>query len=310
MAAALALWGCGGSTAGRNSVAVPSCVVGSAVSCTCSDNRTLTAMCLPSGMGYELCPCGALPGTSGTGGTAQAPQSSGLGTGGTVAAMGTGGAMMLATGGARAPGTGGTGGMSGTGGAGGLSGSGGMVAGTGGMSMTGGTGGGTAGAGANISGLPDAELDMLRQTCVDDINMYRATLMLTPLKRASAAQEACSDMGAQMDGDSGVAHQSARAGLCRSVGLGAEDACPGWGVGGFTGNATVADALKNCLMGMWAEGPPPSGTTVAQCIMDTAGCFQQHGHWINMSSSTSGVVACAFYKMKTGAYWMNQDFAQ
>jgi hypothetical protein len=168
---------------------------------------------------------------------------------------------------------------------------------------------GSGASGENLAGVSAAELDMLRQTCVDEINMYRATLTtmkLNALKRATPDQEACSDKGAQMDGDSGMAHGSARAGLCRSVGLGAEDTCPGWGVGGRTGNATLADALKGCLKSMWAEGEPP--VSRAECTQDINGCFQQHGHYLNMSG-TAAAVACSFYKMNTGQYWMNQDFS-
>lgn len=167
-----------------------------------------------------------------------------------------------------------------------------------------------AGAGGNLAGVPSEELQALRQTCVDEINRYRATLpalMLAPLVRATADQEACSDKGAQMDGDSRMAHGAARTGLCRSVGLGAENTCPSWGVGGFSGNATLADALKGCLKAMWEEGEPPSGRDA--CIADVSGCFQAHGHYLNMSG-TANAVACSFYKMSDGKYWMNQDFSQ
>jgi hypothetical protein len=191
-------------------------------------------------------------------------------------------------------------GMFGAAGAAGKAGGGGSTAGAGGSA-------GTTGAGGSSSGVPTDELEMLRQVCVDEINMYRAMLSLTPLKRASAAQEMCSDKGAQMDGDSGVAHMSARAGLCRSVGLGAEDTCPGWPVGGRGGSATIADALKGCLKSMWAEGMPPVSREA--CIMDSSGCFQMYGHYLNMSDPNAGAVACSFYKMMNGNYWMNQDFA-
>jgi hypothetical protein len=150
---------------------------------------------------------------------------------------------------------------------------------------------------------------MLRQTCVDEINMYRAMLPnLKPLKRASAAQEMCSDQGAQMDGDSMMAHGAFKAGLCARQGFNSEDSCPGWGVGGFSGNKTIADALKGCLKGMWAEGEPP--VSRAMCMQDLSGCYQKHGHYLNMSDSGIGVASCAFYKMKSGQYWMNQDFGR
>jgi hypothetical protein len=162
--------------------------------------------------------------------------------------------------------------------------------------------------GPNVAGIPDAELDALRQACVDEINMYRATLTmanLKPMKRASPAQESCSDQGAQMDGDSGMAHGAARAGLCRSVGLFAENTCPGWPVGGF-GGATLTDVMKKCLQGMWAEGEPP--VSRAECQMDYQGCFLKYGHYLNMSDPSNLVASCAFYKMKDGKYWLNQDF--
>lgn len=155
--------------------------------------------------------------------------------------------------------------------------------------------------------IPDEDIDALRQLCVDYINMYRATLGLMPMRRASPEQEECSDRGAQMDGDSGRAHGSAAAGLCRSVGLGGENTCPGWRVGGFSGNATLADALTNCLDAMWDEGEPP--VSRQECQADYQGCFLKHGHYLNMSDPNNRVVACSFYKMASGAYWMNQDFA-
>jgi hypothetical protein len=168
-------------------------------------------------------------------------------------------------------------------------------------------------AGADIAGVPEGELAMLRDLCVAEINMYRATVtttMLKPLTRAKPEQEECSEKGAKMDGDSMSAHGAARAGVCRSVGLGAENTCPGWPVGGnarFGGFATIADALKGCLKSMWEEGDPPMGREA--CIMDQSGCFQMHGHYLNMSDPNNGTVACSFYKMMDGkSYWMNQDF--
>jgi len=109
-------------------------------------------------------------------------------------------------------------------------------------------------------------------------------------------------MGAKSDGDSGQAHGSA--GSC--PGLGGQDTCPGWGVGGFSGNATVTDALKSCLNSMWMEGPPP--VPEAQCIQDYQNCFLVHGHWMNMSNDRYTVVSCGFYQMADGKWWMNQDF--
>lgn len=154
------------------------------------------------------------------------------------------------------------------------------------------------------AGAADPELEALRQTCVDEINRYRATVGAAPLARATDRED-CSDRGAQLDGNTGRAHASASAGgrqgsngYCPSS---AQNACPGWPVGGRSGNASVADALKGCLKMMWAEGKPPGGTC-------TGSCFQQHGHYLNMSAAGTRRVACGFYRMKNGSYWMNQNF--
>jgi hypothetical protein len=131
--------------------------------------------------------------------------------------------------------------------------------------------------------------------------MYRATLSLPPLMRASRELEACSDMGAKKDGDANAAHSSA--GDCRP--LSSQNTCPGYPV---RSGGSVTTTLNGCLEQMWAEGEPPNG--VQACIMDTSGCFQMHGHWINMQSATSKQVACGFYKMANGRYWMNQNFGR
>ena len=165
--------------------------------------------------------------------------------------------------------------------------------------------------GADISGVPEAELAMLRELCVTQINMYRATLtdaMLAPLTRATPEQEECSQRAAKMDGDTGQGHGAFRAGLCSATGLSAQNSCPGYPVGGFGGGATIADAFTTCLAQMWAEGEPP--VPRQQCVQDSTGCFLQHGHYMNMSDPSFGSVSCSFYKMSDGrSYWMSQDFA-
>lgn len=167
--------------------------------------------------------------------------------------------------------------------------------------------------GWEIAGVPEAELSMLRDLCVEEINRYRASLtdrMLKPITRATPEQEECGEKGAKMDGDTMSAHGSARAGLCSSLGLSSENTCPGWPVGGGQwggGNATIADALKGCLKAMWDEGEPP--VSRSECQQDYQGCFLAHGHYLNMSDPNIASVACSFYKMSDGrSYWMNQDF--
>jgi hypothetical protein len=160
-------------------------------------------------------------------------------------------------------------------------------------------GSGMAAAGsAGTGSTSGAEFEAERQACVDTINMYRAELMLAPLKRATPELEKCSDMGAKKDGDSGQGHSSA--GDCRP--LAGQNSCPGYPVRG----GDVAATLKMCLAQMWAEGPPPNG--VDACIQDSTGCFLMHGHWINMQMAQYKTVGCGFYKMSDGRYWMNQNF--
>jgi hypothetical protein len=162
---------------------------------------------------------------------------------------------------------------------------------------------GRADAATTVSG--DAgNLDSLRQLCVDHINMYRATLNLAALARANPTQEACSDKGAMQDGTTNMPHSSA--GMC--PGFGGQDTCPQLPVGGF-GGATLQSSLLQCLDQMWAEGPPPSGTSVMQCIQDYQGCFLKHGHYINMSMASYKTVSCGFYEVSSTDWWGNQDFA-
>lgn len=168
--------------------------------------------------------------------------------------------------------------------------------------------------GMSVSGVPDAELTMLRQVCLDEINMYRGTLMMGPLMAATAEQGLCSDQGAKKDGDSGRAHGSAGGGNpCNTTMkwgafpyFSAQNTCPGYPV---RAGGTIADALKGCLKQMWAEGEPPEGE--AQCMaeyrMGDTACFLAHGHFLNMRGKSKGV-SCGFYKMQNGRYWMNQDF--
>jgi hypothetical protein len=164
-------------------------------------------------------------------------------------------------------------------------------------------------AGPSVSGIAAADLDRLRTVCVDEINMYRATLSLTPLTRPAAQYELCSDEGAKQDGDSKVPHGWANAGYKCSTpvrGFSGQNTCPGWPAANAT---AIASSLKKCLQQMWAEGEPPEGE--AKCKSDYfAGkteCFLAHGHYLNMKNMFKSV-SCGFYDMGKSTYWMNQDF--
>jgi hypothetical protein len=203
-------------------------------------------------------------------------------------------------------------------------GAGGMVAGTGvagtgvagtgvsgtGVSGTGASGAGASGTGASGTGAagtgnPADELDALRQACVDHINMYRATLGLAPLARGTPEQESCSDVGCKSDSELYTATGQAHASAGDCAGLGAQNTCPGWSL---FGGRTVEAAMKQCIDQMWDEGEPPQG--VSACVQDRTGCFLMYGHWINMSNADYGTVACGFYEMPDGSWWMNQNFGR
>jgi hypothetical protein len=179
------------------------------------------------------------------------------------------------------------------------------------------SGGGATDATTPVGDGGGGDYEAARQVCLDTINMYRATRQLPPLMRAPAAAEVCADEGAKYDGDLNrgkppdqvVGHKSTsnRSAACRTVGFGAQNACPNYPLG-RPGYATVADSLKKCLAQMWAEGEPP--VPIPQCTADQSvgGCFLKHGHWINMVSTSSTWVACGFYDVGGGSIWMNQDF--
>jgi hypothetical protein len=117
--------------------------------------------------------------------------------------------------------------------------------------------------------------------CVATINMYRATLDLPPYARWTEA-EACSSQEAQSDSMTGQPH-----GAFGQCGESAQNECPGW-------PAPPEGMIEDCLALMWAEGPGED--------------FQQHGHYINMSSTSYTKVACGFFTTPQGDVWAVQNF--
>ena len=116
------------------------------------------------------------------------------------------------------------------------------------------------------------------QDCVDRINQLRWECQcLPPLDRWTDA-EACSDQQSEEDEVDGVAHGNF--GVCDEY---AQNTCPGWGSEG--------QVVDGCMQLMWDEGPGEP--------------FSEHGHYINMSSSSYTKVACG-YAPTTG--WSNQNF--
>jgi hypothetical protein len=141
----------------------------------------------------------------------------------------------------------------------------------------------------------------IRQDCVNRINQFRTTCAcIKPLARWTAG-EACADMDAQYDAMKMVGHAGAMANICNWGD--AQDECPG-----DPSNQYVVDM---CLQQMWSEGPPPAGTTIAQCESPQMinSCYEAHGHFINMSNPAVTQVACGFYTTSSGAVWAAQNFS-
>jgi hypothetical protein len=113
------------------------------------------------------------------------------------------------------------------------------------------------------------------QSCVDDINAYRATLGLPALARWTDA-EPCSDGEAQTDSQTGRPHSAFT--RCGEM---AQNECPGW-------PGPPASMIGSCLAMMWAEGPGG-------------------GHYENMRGNYTKV-ACGFYVTSSGAVWALQNF--
>ncbi len=113
------------------------------------------------------------------------------------------------------------------------------------------------------------------QTCVDEINRYRAGLGLTALKRWTEI-EACSDTESASDGRTGSAHGAF--GKCGEM---AQNECPGW-------DGTPETMIKGCLKMMWDEGPGG-------------------GHYEAMASRRYTMVACG-QAAGRGGTWSAQNF--
>jgi hypothetical protein len=289
LAIALGTLGCAAESSGGDGSGVGQgiCQMGQTLMCLCPGKPSQVQTCLPNGT-FSSCPCNAAGGGQGGAAAGVGPASSGAG-GAQATNAGASGQVQ--------------GGRGGTGMAGmGSAGRGGAGAGAGAGAGSGGAAGMMAGGAGGTVAPGDDPFALERQACVDTINMYRMSLGRMPLVRATPEQETCSDMGAKQDGDSGRAHGSA--GNCR--GLGSQNTCPGYPL--RVGGGTVDGTLKYCLKQMWDEGEPAQG--VQACTADINGCYQDHGHWINMQSTTIGRVACGFYKMANGNYWMNQNFGR
>lgn len=248
---------------------------------------------------------GGAPSVGGGGGTTSASGVSGGG-GTTTSAGGAtsaNGGTSSAAGGT--PSAGGVPTMTGAGGGQGLGGRpGGDPGATGGASSPGGAAGTTGGAGPggaagaggctpNTACMPTAPSSGdIYQDCVDRVNQFRACMCLPPLKRWNDG-EACANQDASYDAmnQSMGAHAGFKAKICAAGN--AQDECPG-----YRSNTQV---VSGCLQQMFNEGPPP----MTPCT-DT--CYQQHGHFINMTNTRYTMIACGYYTNTDGKVWAVQNF--
>ncbi len=134
---------------------------------------------------------------------------------------------------------------------------------------------------AGCTPTPMASTGDFGQDCVDRINQFRWECQcLPPLARWPEA-EMCTDEQSGNDQSTGVAHGNFQA--CNEF---AQNTCPDW--------PSENDVVVGCLQLMWDEGPGEP--------------FEEHGHYINMSSTDYSKVACGRFASAQGV-WSNQNFS-
>jgi hypothetical protein len=132
----------------------------------------------------------------------------------------------------------------------------------------------------NCAPAPPPSTGDFGQDCVDRINQFRWECQcLPPMQRWNAA-ETCTDQQSADDQQSGQAH-----GNFPACGENAQNTCPNW--------PSEAQVIGGCLQMMWDEGPGEP--------------FAEHGHYLNMSSTSFGQVACGRSTNGSGV-WSNQNF--
>jgi hypothetical protein len=171
--------------------------------------------------------------------------------------------------------------------------------GTGGASNGGTSNGGAAGsAGAggcvqDLKCMPAApSTGDIYADCVARVNQFRACACLPPLQRWMDG-EACANQDASYDAmnQSMGAHAGFKAKICAAGN--AQDECPGW--------RSNDQVISGCLQQMFNEGPPPTNPC-------TGTCYEQHGHFINMTNTRYTMVACGYYTASNGQIWAVQNF--
>lgn len=215
--------------------------------------------------------------SSNLGGSAGSTSSNGGMSGGMSAQAGGGG------GGGRSGGAG-TSGMAGAGTSAGAA--------NGGTTAMGGSGGG----GSCVKNLAcklaaPASTGDLYQDCVDRINQFLTQCACLPALARNPQGEACADQMAEYDAGKNMAHAGTRDKICEP--RGSQNECPG-----YSSNNQV---ISLCFQQMWDEGPPPTDTC-------TGACYEEHGHFLNMTDDSVTKVSCGFFTTASGKVWAVQNF--
>jgi len=96
---------------------------------------------------------------------------------------------------------------------------------------------------------------------------------------------------AEYDASKNTAHAGFTDKICQPSG--SQNECPG-----YSSNAQV---IGLCMQQMWDEGPPPTNPC-------NGSCYEEHGHFINMTDKDVTKVACGFYTTASGKVWAAQNF--
>ncbi|HEY6561297.1 MAG TPA: hypothetical protein VI072_28690 [Polyangiaceae bacterium] len=211
-------------------------------------------------------------GDGATGGSTAIGGKAGGGNGATSGATSGGSGKTGAGGSGAASGSGGRAGSTGSGGQGGSSGRGGSAgkAGSGGSAGTGGSPGCTPNYACRPT--PPPATGNAHADCVARINQFRDCVCMPHLERWTEA-ESCANQQVAYDRARNAPHAGWTGNICSPKGNGQ--------------NECLGGAINGCQQSMYDEGPPPQ----TPC---EGACFQEHGHFINMTNRNFRRVACGF----------------
>ena len=169
---------------------------------------------------------------------------------------------------------------------------------SGGAGASGGGSGAGGGAGTCTKNLacklsPPPTTGDIYQDCVDRINQFLTQCACLPALTRRTDGEACANQMAEYDAAQNTAHAGFTDKICATTG--SQNECPG-----YSSNTQV---IGLCLQQMWDEGPPPTSSC-------TGSCYQEHGHFINMTAEGVTKVACGFYTTAGGKVWAVQNFSR